>query len=178
MKKPSRGFTIVELLIVIVVIGILAAITIVSFNGVQKRAANTARETELRSWQKVFEVYKAANNGVYPGPATGAECLGENFPVGSGGVRRCRSLSDDAYSYQQTANAATMTQIKTIANLPNSSRTPVGAFIGPFAFYDTSIITLVGVFSAQDAASSCPSGLTYTPSGNADVAACTIILTR
>jgi len=33
-QTPTRGFTIVELLIVIVVIGILAAITIVAFNGV------------------------------------------------------------------------------------------------------------------------------------------------
>ena len=37
-SKLSRGFTIVELLIVIVVIGILASITIVAFNGIQERA--------------------------------------------------------------------------------------------------------------------------------------------
>ena len=36
--KASRGFTIVELLIVIVVIGILASIVIVAFNGIQERA--------------------------------------------------------------------------------------------------------------------------------------------
>jgi len=42
--KPTKqaGFTIVELLIVIVVIGILAAITIVSFNGVQSKARTAA----------------------------------------------------------------------------------------------------------------------------------------
>ena len=38
MNRQQRGFTIVELLIVIVVIGILAAITIVAFNGVQNKA--------------------------------------------------------------------------------------------------------------------------------------------
>lgn len=38
MRKRQGGFTIVELLIVIVVIGILAAITIVAYNGIQERA--------------------------------------------------------------------------------------------------------------------------------------------
>lgn len=177
MKKPTNGFTIVELLIVIVVIGILAAITIVSFNGIQKRAANTARETELRSWQKIFEVYRAAT-GSYPGPTTGEECLGEDFPIGAGGVRRCRSNLDVSYSYLQSGNAATMTQIKTVTNLPNSNRTPIGEFIGPFALYTTTNITLVGIFAGPDTAATCPSGTAYISSGNTNIAACSIILTR
>ena len=43
VRKKQTGFTIVELLIVIVVIGILAAITIVAFNGVQQRARDAQR---------------------------------------------------------------------------------------------------------------------------------------
>jgi len=50
MKQyKQQGFTIVELLIVIVVIGILAAITIVSFNGVQDRAKTTQAQTDVRN---------------------------------------------------------------------------------------------------------------------------------
>ena len=41
MKRGVKGFTIVELLIVIVVIAILAAISIVAYNGIQSRANNT-----------------------------------------------------------------------------------------------------------------------------------------
>jgi len=50
----QSGFTIVELLIVIVVIGILAAITIVAFNGVQQRAATAAVQSDLAQNAKVI----------------------------------------------------------------------------------------------------------------------------
>lgn len=46
--KNKNGFTIVELLIVVVVIAILAAITIVSFNGIQNRANDTSVQSDLR----------------------------------------------------------------------------------------------------------------------------------
>lgn len=51
LKAAKRGFTIVELLIVIVVIAILAAITVVAYNGIQNRArasgAQAAAEESL-----------------------------------------------------------------------------------------------------------------------------------
>ena len=51
MRRPD-GFTIVELLIVIVVIAILAAITIVAFNGIQDRARNSSIQTDLTNFAK------------------------------------------------------------------------------------------------------------------------------
>jgi prepilin-type N-terminal cleavage/methylation domain-containing protein len=56
MRKNISGFTIVELLIVIVVIGILAAITIVAYNGVQNRAYDTSVQSDLRNIAKQLEV--------------------------------------------------------------------------------------------------------------------------
>lgn len=64
VTKP-HGFTIVELLIVIVVIGIIAAISIVAFNGVQQRARDTARITDMKNLAKSLELY-ALENDTYP----------------------------------------------------------------------------------------------------------------
>ncbi len=63
--KNSKGFTIVELLIVIVVIGILAALVIVQFTNVQARARDAERKSDIRALQsKVAEYY--ALQGYYP----------------------------------------------------------------------------------------------------------------
>ena len=63
--QKQKGFTIVELLIVIVVIGILAAITVVAYNGMQGKASVSKSQSDLRAMQKLIEMYKA-ENGVYP----------------------------------------------------------------------------------------------------------------
>ncbi len=63
--KHKTGFTIVELLIVIVVIGVLAAITIVAFNGLQSRARTSDVLSSLGQAKKKLELYKI-DNGSYP----------------------------------------------------------------------------------------------------------------
>lgn len=64
-NKQQTGFTIVELLIVIVVIAILAAITVVAFNGIQGRAADTAVQSDLRGLALKVRDHHALN-GAYP----------------------------------------------------------------------------------------------------------------
>lgn len=63
--KKTRGFTIVELLIVIVTIAILAGIIIVAYNGVQTKARMAKIEADLNNVQKLVETYKTFN-GTYP----------------------------------------------------------------------------------------------------------------
>lgn len=60
----QKGFTIVELLIVIVVIGILAAITIVAYNGMQQRSRDTTRAQDIASIKKALLLYQVDNGGV------------------------------------------------------------------------------------------------------------------
>lgn len=64
-RIKQTGFTIVELLIVIVVIGILAAITIVAYNGIQSRARISGIQTNLLNIGKMALLYQA-DSGSYP----------------------------------------------------------------------------------------------------------------
>ena len=78
IKTKSRGFTIVELLIVIVIIAILAAITIVAYNGITNRANESSAKSAANSAVKKAEAYSAddqGGSGSYPetsGALTGA----------------------------------------------------------------------------------------------------------
>jgi prepilin-type N-terminal cleavage/methylation domain-containing protein len=65
MSAKARGFTIVELLIVVVVIGILAAITIVAYNGIQERARLNIIQSDLANAKKKIMLYKV-DAGKYP----------------------------------------------------------------------------------------------------------------
>ena len=80
MGKSKSGFTIVELLIVIVVIAILAAITVVAFNGVQARALESEKASRLNNVQKALTNFYTLN-GYYPTSNTitgspGAQLIG------------------------------------------------------------------------------------------------------
>ena len=73
-KTKNSGFTIVELLIVIVVIAILAAITIVAYNGIQVRAENTKTVQGVSQYVKAIHNYNSLK-GSYP-VESAYPCLG------------------------------------------------------------------------------------------------------
>lgn len=61
----KKGFTIVELLIVIVVIGILATLVIVTFTGIQQKGRNSQRQTDINAIDSHVEAFYA-QHGFYP----------------------------------------------------------------------------------------------------------------
>ncbi len=75
MRKNASGFTIVELLTVIVVISILASITVVAFSGAQARARDAQRDAAVSTIKTALELYKMDTGG-YPTPCANvnADC--------------------------------------------------------------------------------------------------------
>lgn len=97
----TSGFTIVELLIVVVVIAILAAITIVAYNGISQRATASGLQTELSSAAKSVENYKTLN-GQYP---TDLAAAGVSAKAGVTVAYEYSGSTSYCFSYEQSGQA-------------------------------------------------------------------------
>jgi prepilin-type N-terminal cleavage/methylation domain-containing protein len=122
------GFTIVELLIVIVVIGILAAITITAYNGVQSKARNTSTIQTARIYLNALALYLTDNNA-YP-TVNSTICLGGTYKdYSADGVGDCGYVNQ---SYRGSVDATFATQMKQYLGnrtvLPNVSTTEISSF--------------------------------------------------
>ncbi len=125
MNKKAQGFTIVELLIVIVVIAILAAISIAAYTNIQQRAKNTAIINAASQSLKMIQAYIAAN-GTYPLASDGAFCM----TVDS----ECQT---DSNSDSKTSSSTTFnTRMATIGTLPKSVPAEGGRLYGvSYSYY-------------------------------------------
>lgn len=70
MKKLNKGFTLIELMIVITVIAILAAMVLFGLNAAQVGARNTQREQIVKGVQTALQQYASEHNGGYPATTT------------------------------------------------------------------------------------------------------------
>ncbi len=87
----KNGFTIVELLIVVVVIGVLAAIVIVAYNGITSSANDSVVRSDLASMAKKLELYKT-ENGAYP--IDGAQLSAAEVGISQGSYTLVNSSGD------------------------------------------------------------------------------------
>jgi prepilin-type N-terminal cleavage/methylation domain-containing protein len=131
MKKTTSGFTIVELLVVIVVIGVLAAIVIVAYNGIQQRAENSKNIAGVNQIINLMKLYKATN-GTYPSAGTGItyNCLGVGYPSNICDKAADGSTQASNSSTFDTALTATGTipQLSTKALHLSDGETSMGAY--------------------------------------------------
>ena len=65
-KQVARGFTLVEILIVVVILGILAAIVIPQFTSASESAKSSSLSTQLQTIRSQLELYQVQHNGRYP----------------------------------------------------------------------------------------------------------------
>ncbi len=111
MGNTKKGFTIVELLVAIVVIGILAAITIVSYSGVSQRANAVVLQSDLNNNSKLLKMYYG-EYGSYPTAFDGNNC--PSAPIVD--TKNClKSSSGVTLSYQPNSTTDA-TQFSLYAN--------------------------------------------------------------
>ena len=69
--RKFKGFTLVELLVVVAIIGILATVVVISYSGAQKKARDAKVTSDISAVQQALELYYQDKSG-YPGWTTGA----------------------------------------------------------------------------------------------------------
>lgn len=127
LKKRQSGFTIVELLIVIVVIGILATLVIVTFTGIQQKSRNSQRQTDINAVTSHVESFYA-QWGFYP---AGADMTNSAFvtkfmkgldpealkdPKQTTGTISATAVAGSQYSYVAGGTSCTTTAMATTAD--------------------------------------------------------------
>ncbi|MCY1356000.1 type II secretion system protein G [compost metagenome] len=98
MKIKQTGFTVVELIVVIVVIGILAAITVVAYNGIQNNGYDASVKSDLSALAKKLDIFYGDN---YKFPSTTTDLESLKFKANQSAYDTNRVLN---FSYCATAD--------------------------------------------------------------------------
>lgn len=111
--EKQSAFTIVELLVVIVVIGILASISIVGYRSIQQRAKTATYTSALSQWEKLLRITEQTN-GSLPSVGVYETCLSAGYPAeGMFAANQCYESA--------TYDISTSTNISTAVQAANGS---------------------------------------------------------
>lgn len=126
----NQGFTLVELLIVIVIIAILTVVSLVAYNGLQNQAKTSAAKSAADAVAKKAELYNTSKSS-YPanlGKLTNAADSGEPYYLDASTVKTPAAALADGSAPTEGANAIEYSEC------PTGSATPTGAHVRYYNF--------------------------------------------
>src|SRR2546427_134445 len=125
MFRSQKGFTLIELMIVVVIIGILAAIAIPNFIAMQNRAKEGSVKANMHTLQLAAEDYGVQNDGVYcaDGEAAAATGLGTPLPGSFKSPFTAATAANNAYEDRVVNQGPPENAVKGIASYSDSATT-------------------------------------------------------
>lgn len=153
----SGGFTIVEIIVVCIVLGILVTIGTVSWSSSLTAGRDRTREAEQREWAKRFETYRN-RYGVYPNATSAGAALTTRYCLGTGFPSNSCAGGSIATSTNDASPNAVMTEIAKTGTIPEyKHQSARGNYVGPWADYTTS--TRIRIYQAYEG-TACPANTT------------------
>jgi len=143
-RRVHAGFTLVELLIVVIILAVLAAIIVPQFSSATIDAQESALDANLARLRSSIELFQAQHGGVYPGGAatTGATCP-SGGTAGSGAANSAQAFMDHLLMYSDAAGRTCSVGDTTFKygpylrkGIPHDSITGKGAVVGEIIVRD------------------------------------------
>ncbi len=123
--KKSYGFTLIEIMLVVILLGIIFSLSSLSYTSVRNRAYDSERQSDIQEIRLALEQYRS-NNNVYP---TAVPTLGMNFGSGAlndagGNIYMSKLPQDPRYPEKQYFYETSGTDFTLYTSLGNAEPTP------------------------------------------------------